>query len=98
MEEVVLVAGQEGKSSAWPQGRVMIHQPLGGMQGQVTNMEIEYNLIKQMQKQLYTIIAETTGQPYEKIHADSDRDKWFKAEEAKEYGLVDEVLVRNKTK
>lgn len=97
MGAVLLTAGKKGKRSALPHSRVMIHQPLGGMQGQVTNMEIEYNLIKQMQKQLYTIISDCTGQPYEKIHADSDRDNWFKAEEAKEYGLVDEVLTRTKS-
>ena len=72
----------------------MIHQPLGGMQGQVTDMEISYKLIKKMQKNLYEIIAHHTGQPYEKISEDCERDNWMGAEEAKAYGLIDEILVR----
>jgi len=72
----------------------MIHQPLGGMQGQVSDMEISYHLIKQLQKELYDILANHTGQPYDKILKDCDRDNWMVATEAKEYGLVDEVLAR----
>jgi ATP-dependent Clp protease protease subunit len=74
----------------------MIHQPLGGMQGQVTDMEISYKLIKQLQKELYDIIATHTGQTYDTIEADCERDNWMTATEAKAYGLVDEVLARKK--
>jgi ATP-dependent Clp protease protease subunit len=90
----LLAAGKAGKRTCLPHSRVMIHQPSGGMQGQVTDMEISYRLIKDMQKELYEILAHNTGQPYEKIVADSDRDKWMTAQEAKEYGIVDEVLTR----
>jgi ATP-dependent Clp protease, protease subunit len=96
MGAILLTAGQKGKRSALPHSRVMIHQPLGGMRGQVSNMEIEYKLIKHMQKQLYDILAETTGQPYEVIERDCDRDTWLKAPDAKAYGLIDEVLTRKK--
>ena len=94
MGAVLLAAGAEGKRTALPHSRVMIHQPLGGMQGQVSDMEISYNLIKQMQKELYDILSRHTGQTYKKIEKDCDRDNWMKAEEAKAYGLVDEVLER----
>ncbi|HHB78612.1 MAG TPA: ATP-dependent Clp protease proteolytic subunit [Saprospiraceae bacterium] len=94
MGAVLLAAGAEGKRTALPHSRVMIHQPLGGMQGQVSDMEISYHLIKQMQKELYNILSNHTGQTYKKIEKDCDRDNWMKAEEAKAYGLVDEVLAR----
>lgn len=94
MGAVLLAAGTNGKRTCLRHSRVMIHQPLGGMQGQVTDMEISYNLIKQMQKELYNILANHTGQPYEKIEEDCDRDYWMVADEAKEYGLIDEVLAR----
>ncbi len=94
MGAVLLTAGAKGKRTCLPHSRVMIHQPLGGMQGQVTDMEISYRLIKQMQKELYNVLASHTGQPYETIEKDCDRDNWMTATEAKEYGLVDEVLVR----
>ncbi|MGK0365066.1 MAG: ATP-dependent Clp protease protease subunit [Saprospiraceae bacterium] len=96
MGAVLLSAGAEGKRTALPHSRVMIHQPLGGMQGQVTDMEISYKLIKKMQKELYDILSNHTGQPYDKIAADCERDNWMIASEAKEYGLVDEVLSREK--
>jgi ATP-dependent Clp protease protease subunit len=96
MGAVLLCAGAEGKRSCLPHSRVMIHQPLGGMQGQVTDMEISYKLIKQLQKELYDIIASHTGQTYEKIQEDCERDNWMTSEEAKAYGLVDEVLARKK--
>jgi len=96
MGAVLLAAGQKGKRSALPHSRVMIHQPLGGMQGQVSDMEISYQLIKTMQKELYDILANHTGQPYDVIAKDCDRDNWMIAPEAKEYGLVDEVLERKK--
>jgi len=92
MGSVLLAAGTKGKRSILPHARVMIHQPMGGMQGQVTDMEINYNLIKDLQKNLYDILSHHTGQDYQTIYDDSDRDNWMKAEEAKAYGLVDEVL------
>lgn len=94
MGAVLLAAGTKGKRTCLPHSRVMIHQPLGGMQGQVSDMEISYKLIKQMQKELYDILANHTGQDYETIEKDCDRDNWMVATDAKEYGLVDEVLVR----
>lgn len=94
MGAVLLCAGAAGKRACLPHSRVMIHQPLGGMQGQVTDMEISYKLIKQLQKELYDIMAHHTGQEYDKIFEDCKRDNWMVATEAKEYGLVDEVLAR----
>ena len=94
MGAVLLAAGAKGKRTCLKHSRVMIHQPLGGAQGQASDIEISYRLIKQMQKELYDILAEHTEQPYEKIEADCDRDYWMRADEAKAYGLVDEVLER----
>lgn len=96
MGAVLLAAGTHGKRTALPHARVMIHQPLGGMQGQVTDMEISYKLIKSMQKELYDILVQHTGQDYETIEKDCDRDNWMTSTEAKNYGLVDEVLDRKK--
>ncbi|MCB0578600.1 MAG: ATP-dependent Clp protease proteolytic subunit [Phaeodactylibacter sp.] len=98
MGAVLLTAGTKGKRTCLYHSRVMIHQPLGGMQGQVTDMEISYRLIKDMQKQLYDILAAHTGQPFDKIEEDCDRDNWMTAAQAKEYGLIDEVLDRNNPK
>lgn len=98
MGAVLLAAGTKGKRTCLYHSRVMIHQPLGGMQGQVSDMEISYRLIKDMQKQLYEILAYHTDQDYDTIEKDCDRDNWMKAEEAKEYGLIDEVLDRNNPK
>ena len=95
MGAVLLAAGTKGKRTCLYHSRVMIHQPMGGMQGQVTEMEISYRLIKDLQKQLYDILAHHTGQDYDTISADSDRDNWKTAAEAKAYGLIDEVLDRN---
>ena len=95
MGAVLLSAGQKGKRSCLKHSRVMIHQPSGGMQGQVTEMEISYKLIKKMQEELYEILAKHTGRSYEVIDRDSDRDHWLTSYEAKEYGLVDEVLDKN---
>ena len=95
MGAVLLSAGQKGKRSCLKHSRVMIHQPSGGMQGQVTEMEISYKLIKKMQEELYEILAKHTGRSYEEIDRDSDRDHWLTSYEAKEYGLVDEVLDKN---
>ena len=95
MGAVLLSAGTKGKRTGLHHSRVMIHQPLGGMQGQVTDMEIYYNLIKEQQKALYDILAHHTGQSYETIEKDCERDNWMTSEEAKNYGLIDEVLARN---
>lgn len=95
MGAVLLTAGVKGKRTCLYHSRVMIHQPLGGMQGQVTEMEIYYKLIKEQQKELYDILAHHTGKDYDQIQADCDRDNWMTADEAKEYGLIDEVLARN---
>lgn len=92
MGAVLLCAGTKGKRTCLPHSRVMIHQPLGGMQGQVSDMEISYKLIKTMQKELYDIISNHTGQTYKKVEKDCDRDNWMTAPEALKYGLVDEVL------
>jgi ATP-dependent Clp protease protease subunit len=94
MGAVLLTAGTTGKRSCLPHARVMIHQPSGGMQGQFTDMEISYNLIKDLRGELYNILSTHTGKSFEDIEKDSDRDNWMTANEAKEYGLVDEVLER----
>ena len=94
MAAVLLVAGKEGKRSALPHSRVMIHQPLGGAQGQASDIEITAREIQKLKKELYTIISDHSHQPFDKVWADSDRDYWMTAAEAKEYGMVDEVLVR----
>jgi len=96
MASVLLSSGTKGKRTCLQHGRVMIHQPSGGMQGQVSDMEINYKLYKELQAELYTILSNTTGQSYEQIEADCDRDRWFRSKEAKAYGLVDEVLVKDK--
>lgn len=96
MGAVLLCAGTKGKRTCLPHSRVMIHQPSGGMQGQFSDMEISYNLIKSMRNELYDIMAKHTGKTFQEIEKDSDRDNWMNANEAKEYGLVDEVLTRSK--
>ena len=92
MAAVLLVAGKEGKRFALPHSRVMIHQPMGGAQGQASDIEITAREIQKLKQELYTIIAEHSHQPYDKVWADSDRDYWMTAEEAKEYG--DKTLKR----
>ena len=94
MAAVLLVSGQEGKRSALPHSRVMIHQPLGGVQGQASDIEIEAREIQKLKKELYTIIANHSHTDYEKVWNDSDRNYWMTAEEAREYGMIDQVLVR----
>ena len=94
MAAVLLVSGKEGKRSALPHSRVMIHQPLGGVSGQASDIEIEAREIQKLKKELYQIIAEHSHTPYDKVWADSDRNYWMTAEEAKEYGMVDVVLTR----
>jgi ATP-dependent Clp protease, protease subunit len=96
MGAVLLCAGTKGKRTCLPHSRVMIHQPSGGMQGQFSDMEISYNLIKSMRNELYDIMAKHTGKSFDEIEKDSDRDNWMTANEAKDYGLVDEVLTRSK--
>ena len=95
MGAVLMCAGQKGKRSALPHSRVMIHQPLGGAQGQASDIEITAREILKLKDELYAIIAKHSGQTIEKVHNDSDRDYWMKAEEAKAYGMVDEVLSRH---
>ncbi len=96
MGAVLLCGGAENKRSALPHSRVMIHQPLGGTQGQASDIEITAREIMKIKKELYTIIADHTNKDYDTIWKDADRDYWMIAEEAKEYGLIDEVLVRHK--
>ena len=96
MAAVLLCAGADGKRSALKHSRIMIHQPMGGMQGQASDIEITAREIQKIKKELYEIIAQHTKQPYDKVWADSDRDYWMTAEEAKAYGMVDEVLIKNK--
>lgn len=98
MAAVLLVAGTKGKRSALKHSRIMIHQPMGGMQGQATDMEITVREIQKLKKELYTIISDHSGQPFEKVEKDSDRDYWMIAEEAVEYGMIDRVLVKDKKK
>ena len=98
MGAVLLAAGTKGKRSCLPHSRVMIHQPSGGMQGQFSDMEISYNLIKSLRQELYDIIAFHTDKDFATIEKDSDRDKWMTSYEAKEYGAVDEVLDRENTR
>jgi ATP-dependent Clp protease protease subunit len=98
MGAVLMCAGAKGKRSALKHSRVMIHQPLGGAQGQASDIEITAREIAKLKKELYDIIATHSGQTYEKVWADSDRDYWMTAEEAKEYGMVDEVLDRGPKK
>ncbi len=98
MGAVLLTAGAKGKRSALRHSRVMIHQPMGGAQGQSVDIEITTREIVKMRKELYTIISEHSGQSFKKVEKDSDRDYWMTAEEAKEYGMIDEVLVRNGNK
>ena len=95
MAAVLLVAGEKGKSLALQHSRVMIHQPMGGAQGQASDIEITAREIQKLKKELYTIIANHSGQPYDKVYADSDRDYWMTSAEAAEYGMIDKVLTRN---
>ena len=94
MAAVLLTAGERGKRKALPHSRVMIHQPLGGAQGQASDIEITARQITQLKKELYDILALHSGTSYDKISKDSNRDYWMGAQEAVEYGLIDEVLKR----
>lgn len=97
MAAVLLVSGAEGKRSALPHSRVMIHQPLGGVQGQASDIEIEAREIMKYKKELYTIISEHSHTPFDKVWADSDRNYWMTAEEALDYGMIDKVLKKVKS-
>ncbi len=92
MAAVLMCAGAHGKRFALPHSRIMIHQPMGGTQGQASDIEIEAREIQKLKKELYEIIAHHSGKDYEQVWADSDRDYWMTAAEAKEYGMIDEVL------
>ncbi len=96
MGAVLLCAGAEGKRTALKHSRILIHQPMGGVEGQASDIEITAREIQKLKKELYEIIATHSKQDYERIWKDSDRDYWMIAEEAKEYGMIDEVLVSNK--
>ncbi len=96
MAAVLLVSGQQGKRFALRHSRVMIHQPMGGAQGQASDIEITAREIKKLKHELYTIIADHSGQPFDRVERDSDRDYWMTAEEAREYGMIDQVLVKAK--
>jgi len=96
MGAVLLCAGAPGKRTALKHSRVMIHQPLGGAQGQASDIEITAREIQKLKKELYEIISEHSGKSYKEVWKDSDRDYWMTAEEAKAYGMIDEVLIKTK--
>ena len=96
MASVLLCAGATGKRYALPNARVMIHQPLGGTQGQYTDIELYSKEMAKMRDQLYSIMAKHTNQPFEKLVKDCDRNNWMSAEEAKAYGLIDEIIEKRK--
>lgn len=95
MAAVLMTAGQKGKRSALTHSRIMIHQPMGGAQGQASDIEITAREIKKIKNELYTILANHSGQTFDQIEKDSDRDYWMTAQEAVDYGMIDEILVRN---
>ena len=94
MGAVLLCAGEKGKRSGLTHSRVMIHQPLGGTQGQASDIEITTKQILTLKEELYKIISKHTGQDYKKVYADSDRDYWMKSDKALEYGMIDEILTK----
>jgi ATP-dependent Clp protease protease subunit len=96
MGAVLLCAGTKGKRTALVHSRVLIHQPMGGVSGQASDIEITAREIQKLKKELYEIIAKHSGQKYQKVWDDGDRDFWMTSEEAKEYGMIDEVLIKNK--
>ncbi|MEM0932309.1 MAG: ATP-dependent Clp endopeptidase proteolytic subunit ClpP [Bacteroidota bacterium] len=96
MAAIILCAGEKGKRSGLTHSRVMIHQPLSGAQGQASDIEIAAKEVLKIKDELYQIIATHSGQTFDKVYEDSDRDFWMKAEEAKKYGMIDEVLAREK--
>lgn len=96
MAAVLLVAGANGKRSALRHSRVMIHQPMGGAQGQASDIEITAREIQKLKKELYTIIADHSGNPFDRIEKDSDRDYWMTSQEALDYGMIDRILINDK--
>jgi ATP-dependent Clp protease protease subunit len=96
MAAVLLCAGADGKRTALPHSRILIHQPMGGAEGQASDIEITAREIHKLKNELYEIIAKHSGQKFDKIWADADRDYWMIAQEAKEYGMIDEVLIKSK--
>jgi ATP-dependent Clp protease protease subunit len=96
MGAVLMVAGTKGKRSALKHSRVMIHQPMGGAQGQASDIEITAREIQKLKKELYQIIADHSGNPYDRIEKDSDRDYWMTSQEALEYGMIDRILINEK--
>lgn len=98
MAAVLLVAGAQGKRSALRHSRVMIHQPMGGAQGQASDIEITAREIQKLKKELYTIIADHSNNPFERIEKDSDRDYWMTSQEALDYGMIDKILINEKKK
>ena len=96
MGAVLLTAGAKGKRSALSHSRIMIHQPMGGASGQASDIEITAREIMKIKKELYVIIAEHSGKTFEQVEKDSDRDYWMTSQEAVDYGMIDEILVRNK--
>lgn len=96
MGSVLLCAGAKGKRSALPHSRVMIHQPLGGVKGQAEDIIIEAREIEKCRKELFNIISEHSGQPFDKVFADGDRNYWMTAQEAKEYGMIDQIMTKSK--
>jgi ATP-dependent Clp protease protease subunit len=95
MGAVLLCAGEKGKRSALPHSRVMIHQPMGGAEGQASDIEITTRQILTLRKELYDIIAKHSGNPFKKVEKDSDRDYWMTSEEAKKYGMIDQILTKS---
>ncbi|MDR0619121.1 MAG: ATP-dependent Clp endopeptidase proteolytic subunit ClpP [Bacteroidales bacterium] len=98
MASIILCAGEKGKRTALKHSRILIHQPMGGTKGQAADIEIEAREIIKIRKELYEIIAQHSGQKYEKIYKDADRDYWMNAQEALEYGMIDEVLTKRANK
>ena len=96
MAAVLLVSGEKGKRFALRHSRVMIHQPMGGAQGQASDIEITAREIRKLKDELYNIISEHSGQPFEKVERDSDRDYWMTSQEALDYGMIDRILVKAK--
>ena len=96
MGSVLLCAGAKGKRSALPHSRVMIHQPLGGVKGQAEDILIEAREIEKCRKELFNIISEHSGQPFDKVFADGDRNYWMTAQEALEYGMIDQIMTKSR--
>lgn len=96
MGSIIASSGTKGKRFILPHSRFLLHQPLGGCKGQASDIEIEYREIQKMKEELYKILSENTGQPYEKIYADADRDFWLTAQESLDYGLVDNIINKKK--